>query len=707
MRKLLKQKNSTDYYAQILFELIFLFLSIGFAFIVVMKIVPNDTALNPIVNETYTYARFLPEHHEMRRYLLYIILIALFSLLGRFFSSRMKPKSILFSQKQFALVISSCFTIVLIVLINSMLKNYVDESTNFNFNLYYIGLFAQFSLYVAIPFLILFTVFYIMIPHPRLGGLCRKLFDQIKKYKWLSIGLDIFVLITIAFVIKYMYSLHYLTNSAVAVHWEAIFDPIVGVDQGIILSGDHGRRSLYGLYPYFLAPLQNLFFGKVSIEATLYLFLALTAISLFFLYQGCKNLFSNKLIALIIFFTITYLCHIWFVTYVSFFLFQYSLRTFFPYLGFMIASIYVKKPNESKYFVIFIIISTIAVIFNFESGIVLLIASCILSVFCRTQGKSWNTLAFWKKTGKTLLYEIGLISAVFFLFQLCIFLKFKEFSSLKSMTWGGMTFGREGFGMLPLPPLSDGFHPYMIVLAIYSFALFHFIFRCSALGGHQKDSYSLLIMPFLSVLGFGLFSTYLGRTVVTALFPCIWPAFLLVGIYADTLKTFETTLLKPANYSIKAIRGVILGFFVLGTISIFTMQKTDEYQHYMEFKTGSAQIIGEEKSLIIPENKEAHNAFISCFGSILANHYEIDNEFKNTTYINSFFQYDFREIYDFINQYQGTIFIDSRAYADLQSSRIFLRQDELLVYHGIVQLLDDKYVLKAENDFMRCYTRNR
>jgi hypothetical protein len=83
-----------------------------------------------------------------------------------------------------------------------------------------------------------------------------------------------------------------------------------------------------------------------------------------------------------------------------------------------------------------------------------------------------------------------------------------------------------GFTMLPLP---QKVHPWMSILGIY---LLGFIIGLASFYQNRKSLRAEIIF-YLSLLGFGLFSYYEGRSHVTNLFKVFWPALLIMIITTD------------------------------------------------------------------------------------------------------------------------------------------------------------------------------
>lgn len=329
-------------------------------------------------------------------------------------------------------------------------------------------------------------------------------------------GLILCIIIIHTFLFPYTYENKYDFN--------AVYYSMTQVYAGTPMLID-GFTNTYGLYPHFL----NLIFQitglnivKFTLVLSLILGLAFT-LNFFFL----KRYVSNKIIlflgisSVIIFpyMGATFLL----INFGAAFSF-WPIRWIIPSVLFFLTGIYLVKKSPKIYFLTFIILG-FAVLWNPEIGILCYMAWILINVYndFYDEQKKINI----KRMLFHIIMGITFFLAIFGSYKLMIYLAYGAVPDLSMLFTYMFLFGKTGFASLPMVLI----HPWNIVSIIYMISLLYVIVKWL-----QKDiTPKATIILLITVLGFGFFLYFQGRSHNFQFFNATIPCFFLLPMLGDML----------------------------------------------------------------------------------------------------------------------------------------------------------------------------
>ena len=356
------------------------------------------------------------------------------------------------------------------------------------------------------------------------------------KHRKMTRGLAWLLLLTLLLMLSMAYRLFCITHMTTA-YSGSIDAPIYPISQ--ILAGKHALVDFpeqYGNYAVMIGPLLS-FMHVHSLFAVTFTFSLLLVIALGALFTVLhQEVRSNALfffVGLALLFLNTK-AYNW-VSGNNDPYYQYDpIRLFWPALSVLFFYFYAKHASWIKS-IFLSLIAGIAVIWNLDTGLPLVAAFpaflLLRILFCLTASES-----MWAVRKQEIFASLGKIILHGLIVTLC-------FAAFLYLTWlaGGRhiniywifayqkLFYLAGFAMLPTPTY---LHPWMIVLALYLFALIFSQFSWHKRFGN--DPFSSLLL-YLSLLGLGLFLYYMGRSHIDNLLLVLWPAVLIATLFADRM----------------------------------------------------------------------------------------------------------------------------------------------------------------------------
>lgn len=323
-------------------------------------------------------------------------------------------------------------------------------------------------------------------------------------------------------------------------HYNAYIYSAVQVFFGKTLLVD--LTNLYGFYPYFLELFFKIF-GLNTLNFTVLMGILL-GISFASIYLLLRNVIRSRLIAFCGFASVVFFIRI--VPTLLFpddFYFQYyPHRLIFPALFALCAYLYfLSKPRKKElwYHGIFFL-STIAVFWNMDTGIVIFLTWLAVlgyqELIRRAQNKKKK---FLRNIFIHFLTGFSYLCVVTLLFLSYTFSRSGRIPNLGYAFSNMNVFYGMGYGFLPMKLI----HPWNLVLLCYVIGLIvsiQSVVQRSAPDSTKltKTAFSREKMIFLlSVMGFGLFSHYQGRSHDNNLVTASWPIFLLLTIFTDIIYT--------------------------------------------------------------------------------------------------------------------------------------------------------------------------
>ena len=205
-------------------------------------------------------------------------------------------------------------------------------------------------------------------------------------------------------------------------HLNAVIYSVAMVQQDKFLLVD--LTNQYGLYPHFLYPIFKLI--DVNITKFSIVMAALTVTSYALIYLALKKVIENKFILFLAFASVMYFSLFSFLfngIYDSYYAYR-PIRMIFPALLFFLAYSYIVNPTK-KLYVINIVVSSIAILWNFDSGFF-----CFLSFYlfiCYEKLYGQRLISSIPLLLKHTIYSLLILVLTFFVYSLIIYLQAGSF----------------------------------------------------------------------------------------------------------------------------------------------------------------------------------------------------------------------------------------------------------------------------------------
>ena len=299
--------------------------------------------------------------------------------------------------------------------------------------------------------------------------------------------------------------------------FNAVFYSVVQVFFGRELLVDFVNQ--YGLYPHFLEPLFSL------IGLNLYGFTAvmgiLNCVAFFLLYRFLAKETGDEILAFLGLTTILCFCYVvGRMGLPDLFLQYHPLRMIFPALALVAARAFAHAPTLRRS-VLLPVLGAAATLWNFDSGLVVLIAGCALIVYdCLLRRRP-------REIPPRLLLGVAAAAAVVVAFSCFLRLRFGAFPDFARHLLHAKAFYLYGVMMWPMPR----FGVWVPVLLVYAAGLQ--IALVALLEGEETPRARIFF--FLSILGLGIFSYYQGRSSLGNLASAAYPAILLGVLFTHAI----------------------------------------------------------------------------------------------------------------------------------------------------------------------------
>jgi len=322
----------------------------------------------------------------------------------------------------------------------------------------------------------------------------------------------------------FLWNVFPITSLKYSWHFNAVFYPSTQIYLGKALLID-GFTHTYGLFAHFLNPIFDLFGLCVLTFSIVMSFLL--ALSFLFIFLILRNILENKSIIFLGFTTMLFLGYLFGKLETGDYYFQYHpIRFFPPCLIAFLALWYIKSKNRILYYSTFIF-SSVAIMWNFDAGIVVYLSWILFLCYRELSPSTLDA----KEVSKNILTHISVALLTVFgtvaLYLLLVRIGYGKFPSLNSFIAMQLLFSKMGFNALPMPRT----HPWNIVILMYIVGLLHSIYSVM----HKKVTRKTAMVFFFTLIGFGTFAYYQGRSHNWNLFNVWSPFFILATIFADDL----------------------------------------------------------------------------------------------------------------------------------------------------------------------------
>jgi len=505
---------------------------------------------------------FAPEPVERTQYIISVFLSPFIVFLSYRYINKASKKIDFFSKKIDSLYLIGVLGTTLCVIFLCYFINYKDKF----FYLQNTPVLDNFPFYAV--FLFPGILFFIAIAEKNSSA--NKLFS-------ILLGICSFILMGMLFFMTIFNKNQYIGGIP---HLEAIFYSVAQVFGGKTLLVDFINQ--YGLYPHFLDPIFHII-GLTVLNFSIVMSF-LTAISLTSIFFFLKKTISNNVVSFLGFSTIVFFSVLSLVTQDVYF--QYwPVRTIFPALFIILASIYLKEKNRIIYYCL-CILTSIAVLWNLDSGVVVFLSWGLLLGYCELfQQDIMKTIKNWWHHFFTVL---SIFSIVIICFILYIFTRSGSFPNFFEFVQYQQFFYISGFYMIPM----GLFHPWNAIIIIYICGL---LYATNSI--IKKDnSYIAKVIFLLSILGFGLFSYYQGRSHDDILPLVSYPAILLLTIFTDIF------LLNLKKLGFRLYHNLIFVIMLVFILSISICSIGYHFNQYYKFSERGFSALNDSQTTIISEN---------------------------------------------------------------------------------------------------------
>ena len=349
--------------------------------------------------------------------------------------------------------------------------------------------------------------------------LLQRKWKNLQKYRFLPMAAALFYLCT-------FFKTYLLRNFDFfdGHHYSAFLHPVWTACSGF---SPFDIPSTYGAYAFFLLPYFKL--TGLSSAAADILVCGLIAITGVLMYQALRKLFITR-----------FWC--WAALAASAGLFAWNgtpsvypqympLRTVFFALLLFIISRNAKDALCFKNCITGTVISTVAVLWNFDSGVVLFIAWCLYLAAVFVTGDEKRKLLSILSVPVSAAAVIAVCAAIHFM----IYGKMPDFNNLFSTS---LLFGKTGLLQLPMPY----FGVWMVPAGIYFAALCY----CAAKAAERRFSGRDALILFIALYGCGIFSYYAGRSHSGNLLNIMYPAVILTAAAAEKIRNRNWYIMRFA-----------------------------------------------------------------------------------------------------------------------------------------------------------------
>ncbi|MCL2321440.1 MAG: hypothetical protein FWC47_04950 [Oscillospiraceae bacterium] len=678
-----------NYYEKNFFiNIIICFISIILSYIIVMSLVKPSDALNvDKITKLYIYniSNFTPESHEFKRFILYVFFISLFAYILSSLYRKLEYRIPFWLVKIINPFILTISFLIIIVFFFKLIR--FDD-----------GFYAELlSIKTSAPLTILVFGISLIIIYMSI------LLKRSIKYN-ITIVIDI-VMILIC-LIFFKYDRIYRMNMFMW-HLAPVFNPIYEISQGHTLGIE--LKALYGFYGYFFYFIQMILFNRINVLDTLLIINILSMIIRILLYITIYKLFKSKVISLAVTSSIIFFCQVFPLIYTHPHYQYYPIRVIIPVLVlFFIVMLHYEKNSKYKnlFFVFASLSASLGIFWNIETGLISLV-SLVGYILCDHLIKyKISEKDFWNNIKKYIFIIILSLGFSFIAIQIITKIRSGLFLRITDIFWGIKVFAGDGFYMIPLP---EG-HPYILVLGIYSIVLITSIFSTTKAKQFERKNDSLDIDPIgtaISILGFGLFYYYLGRSHAHCFAFCIWPAFIClayIGIklykynqnkYIEFKSNIKNNSIIDFSFVITYTLVLSISFFIFTVgFSLYSAKENYESQKdeisFLEQINDGTQFINKYRS----ENLFVFNECSMYYLSML----NLKNDYIGSAKIDFFFKDDYMNVVNQIDNYKGRIIITDH---ELKNPLIF--EDGETYKDKLERILNNKYKLVGKEGIWMAY----
>jgi hypothetical protein len=329
-------------------------------------------------------------------------------------------------------------------------------------------------------------------------------------------------------------------------HLNAVLYSVAMVQQGKFLLID--LTNQYGLYPHFLYPLFKLI--DVNVTSFSVVMAALTVSSYVLIYFALKKAIENKFILFLAFSSVLYFSLFSFLLngiYDSYYAYR-PIRMIFPALSFFLVYLYIFNPTKTLYLVS-IAVSSIAILWNFDSGIFCFLSFYLYVCYERLFGR--RLISSIPLLVKHTIYSLLILLVTFFFYSLLIYLQAGSFPDLLLFLENKQKMANIGFLAIKLPV----FNAWNLIFIVY---LIGILIGLRSLYFKDNNLHSKLIF-YSSLMGLGISAYYVFRSHDYNLWQTLYPAVIILSLILDSLiRIYKSKGLELKNFILISILSFIL-----------------------------------------------------------------------------------------------------------------------------------------------------
>ncbi len=469
---------------------------------------------------------------------------------------------------------------------------------------------------------------------------------------------------------------HYFINSYTLHHFDAYYYPVFEVFSGKTLLLDF--NSLYGFYPYLMAPVFKLIGGismfRFSILMAILVLVNISAIGLA-IWINVKN----RIIALGGFTAILFTsCVSSLIINSGYYLQYFPHRTLFPSLLVLACSLWIKtkRPGYKRALTIAgYVLCTLSLLWNIDSGVVVAAGWCLFLIYDVVSSHTLKEKRFYTESLKIIGFTVLSVFATLGAVLLLTYFRTGLLVDLKNMIASQILFKGTGYYMLPMPLQ----HPWIILAIVYMAGLVKSLSGLPLLRKNERSGsdHSHAMMFFLAILGVGLFSYYQGRSHKDVFPAVIWPGILLVVLFADeyadriaihrVIYQKMNSIKKPMAFTDLSKLFLTIGLLLTLSLSLLVTDFKDDINIFNIKSTVSknSQKTNLDNRLNFIRRHSTNPEEVDILTTYFAEYYtmlNVKNPMPLRSIVDWFTKEDYQKVIDYLKTSHHPLFIDKKVY---------------------------------------------
>ncbi|MFG1430691.1 hypothetical protein V5F44_08745 [Xanthobacter sp. V2C-8] len=379
-----------------------------------------------------------------------------------------------------------------------------------------------------------------------------------------------------------------------SIHADALVYVIHQVSAGKMLLVD--LPSQYGFYAEFLAVIFKVFNFSIYNMSIIFVFMQIISLFciLFVLYNSVSYFLFRAVSGLAIIF-MTFLTVSYVVELREFYFQYWPIRFLWPAVSVLCFWLYQSSPNQRRAALVSLV-GAVGAVWNADTGLMIVGAftSFLLAkwVVLRARGCAGDVVAR-RHLLKALALQWAIFAAVMGAGALYLIWRSDQAIHWEWLVRYQRLFYDYGLAMLPLP-LGPA-NPWMTVLAVYLLGALSAMARWR----RAPRARGADLVFFVSVLGWGLFVYYQGRSHILNLITVCWPALLVATILADrVVRAVEAGALGRIHLVLPVTTLAVLFYCALPFVSNLGMFWRDARNTLLGPKRIASELVAEELAFI-------------------------------------------------------------------------------------------------------------